>query len=121
MNREQAAKLLPIIQAWVEGKEIECKSLLNPNPHWFPIMIHDNHDFSHNWEYRIKSEVKEGWINIYPPEDNMFYQNRTLANRVIGNSGGVYLDEEMADIANEKNGNNRVACIKITYTEGEGL
>lgn len=104
MNREQATKLLPIIQAWVEGKDIECKDHLNLSPHWLPITCQDNHYFSHTWEYRIKPEVKDRWANVY-------------GNR--GPSvGTVWLTKELAD-ANQAQG--RTACIKFTYTEGEGL
>ena len=53
MTRENAKKLLPIIQAYVDGKEIECKGLYDD---W-----HSSEDFNFDCEpenYRIKTEPK---------------------------------------------------------------
>lgn len=54
MNRQQAKELLPIIQAFAEGKTIEvrCKSKYNPGE-WIETAIPSFYD-SH--EYRIKPE-----------------------------------------------------------------
>ena len=53
MTRENAKKLLPIIQAYADGKEIECKDL---HDDW-----HSSEDFNFDSEpenYRIKKEPK---------------------------------------------------------------
>lgn len=61
MTREQAKKLLPIMQAFAEGKTIQyyCKS---ENPYWVdigPNEVNQNVDFSNDTSrYRIKPKPK---------------------------------------------------------------
>lgn len=60
MTRERARELLPVIQGWVEGKElqiqitdevwIECK-----DPSW-----------NFDTKYRIKPSLKEFWVEVTP-------------------------------------------------------
>lgn len=57
MNREQAKKLLPIIQAFAEGKAIEVRSNSKYNPgEWIETTTPTFDIKSH--EYRIKPEPK---------------------------------------------------------------
>lgn len=57
MNREQAKKLLPIIQAFAEGKTIEIRSNSKYNPgEWIETATPTFDIKSH--EYRIKPEPK---------------------------------------------------------------
>lgn len=104
MNREQAAKLLPIIQAFAEGKEIQFFNVTIPENGW----VEDKdlfHFGANNLKYRIKAEKKTGWINLYPSGPyNQIYSTKEQAN----NSASFQQD-------------NRIACIQITYEEGEGL
>lgn len=60
MNREQAKKLLPIIAAFAEGKEIQCFNNTYPSGGWFHV---ENPEWKENCEYRIKPEpvVVEKW------------------------------------------------------------
>lgn len=54
MTREDAKKLLPIIQAFAEGKAIQVRTANRP---WFDLL--DNKlEISKIFEYRIKSEPK---------------------------------------------------------------
>ena len=53
MTREKAKELLPIIQAWAEGKEVE---IFNSSKEWTKA-INLNFTLSHEY-YRIKSEPK---------------------------------------------------------------
>lgn len=58
MNREQAKELLPIIQAFADGKTIQYYST-HPAPHWEDILSNERVDFSKNSsKYRIKPEPK---------------------------------------------------------------
>ena len=52
MTREKAKELLPIVQAYAEGKEIEYRGL---DGAW---LDNDDMDFNPNWTYRIKPEPK---------------------------------------------------------------
>ena len=97
MNRERAKELLPIIQAYAEGKEIECAP--EDGYEWFPCPCPA---WSITNKYRIKQEPKTGWINIYRDIDEVsLYPSRQYAD----------------DVAHP----SRIACIQITYYEGEGL
>lgn len=98
MNREQAKALLPIIQAYAEGKEIEMASLVrgwhNPGQLVFAF------DASPS-SYRIKPEKKTFWIHLYDyGPGTVFYPTKQAA---ADDSYGVK------------------AIIQITYEEGEGL
>lgn len=56
MNRQQAKELLPIIQAFAEGKPIEKKAILEDESKWREVKLPTfNIDISN---YRIKSEPK---------------------------------------------------------------
>ena len=54
MNRKEAAKLLPIIQAYAEGKAIESRCIKGDTSLWY-----DDKDpsFDDDFEYRIKPEI----------------------------------------------------------------
>ena len=55
MNRNQAKALLPIIQAYAEGKAIESRCIKGDTSLWY-----DDEDpsFDNDFEYRIKPELK---------------------------------------------------------------
>ena len=55
MNRKEAAELLPIIQAYAEGKVIESRCIKGDTSLWY-----DDKDpsFDNDFEYRIKPEPK---------------------------------------------------------------
>lgn len=58
MNRQQAKELLPIIQAFADGKTIQynCE---NENPQWMDVQPNERVDFSqHPSRYRIKPAQK---------------------------------------------------------------
>lgn len=59
MNREQAKELLPIIQAFAEGKTIQFLSLTETEEWWKDIQCDKDVKFNyHSSRYRIKTEPK---------------------------------------------------------------
>ena len=58
MNRERARELLPTIQAFAEGRDIECKGYESLK--WFKIIVPDFDD--NKREFRIKPEPFECWV-----------------------------------------------------------
>jgi len=93
-----------VIIAWAEGKEIQSRYMA-PGAAWTDHKCPTStqsasfmpafNDVEYLW--RVKPETKTGWINIYPS----IHRDRATADRG----------------ATER----RIACIQITYTEGEGL
>lgn len=71
MNRERAKALLPIIQAFAEGKTIQAKA---NTIGWYDI-DEPGWEYSVNTEteYRIKPEPREFWIRKRPMEDMYVY------------------------------------------------
>ncbi len=72
MNRERAKELLPIIQAYAEGKEIEYKWISDddgPDGAW----ITPDGTFESGGEYRIKPEPFECWVNVYDTDGKSRY------------------------------------------------
>ena len=63
MDRERAKELLPIIQAFAEGKSIEGRPC--PNSEWGPVTT--SH-FMDGWEFRIKPEPRVFWLDIHDLE-----------------------------------------------------
>lgn len=58
MTREDAKKLLPIIQAFAEGRTIQYRINCNETAIWDDV-DKNYHDFSpHSFQYRIKPESK---------------------------------------------------------------
>lgn len=102
MNRERAKELLPIIQAYAEGKDIQWYSTAlyrwedAPAPDW-----HDRR------EYRIKPEpiVVHGWAGVY----------RTKVPCSIGfRFGSVYPTKEIAqaNVADD----SCIDIVEVNYT-----
>jgi hypothetical protein len=114
MNREQAKTLLPIIQAFAEGKEIQYISKISPERGWIDYKYSPftqqvewsifNHN-PHYYQWRIKPEKKTGWIVIFKRGSNNTYTVR----------------QHKEDITQMYNHNDIEAVIPITYEEGEGL
>ena len=55
MNREEAKKLAPVIQAYAEGKTVQYKTDDGWHDSTYP-------GFSHYFEWRVKPETKEVWV-----------------------------------------------------------
>lgn len=67
-SREQIKNLLPILQAFAEGKPIQIRIR---GEDW--SNCHNTDDFilydemqENDYEYRIKPEKKSGWVLVYP-------------------------------------------------------
>lgn len=55
MNRNQAKQLLPVIQAYVEGKTIQSRCIKGDTSLWYD---EEDPSFDEDFEYRIKQEPK---------------------------------------------------------------
>ena len=64
MNRERAKKLLPIIQAFADGAEIEWKGGVGVG--WRT----SDGAFANGIEYRIKPKPREGYVRLEDIHDN---------------------------------------------------
>ena len=65
MNRERAKELLPIIQAFSDGEEIEfCspENISGPQTEWESVQ--ENPNWHTAYKYRIKPKSREFWITI---------------------------------------------------------
>lgn len=98
MDRNQANKLLPIIQAYAEGKAIESRCIKGDTSLWY-----DDKDpsFDDDFEYRIKPEPKYrpfkdaeecwqevlkhqpfGWVKLKDTESG-YYLLKGIASQVV--------------------------------------
>lgn len=94
MNRNQAKALLPIIQAYAEGKAIESRCIKGDKSLWY-----DDEDpsFDNDFEYRIKSEPKyrpfndaeECWAEMqkHQPFGWIIFPNGEVNSLIIFNEG----------------------------------
>lgn len=60
MNREQAKQLLPIIQAFADGADVQA---VRGEGTWFDV---ENPRFYGGDNYRIKQKPLERWLTYYP-------------------------------------------------------
>ncbi len=80
MNRERVKELLPIIQAFAEGKQIEWKY---PRDSMWVRGIHSLNDLiADGIELRIKPESFECWVTIWPSEE------MTASHNYAGSAAG---------------------------------
>ena len=86
-----------VFAAYVDGKALEelCADGTYRNCCGYPDFLH------HQSVIRVKTEPMTRWFNIYDDGDGTTYETRKEA------------DESAA--------NDRIACIEIKYTKGEGL
>lgn len=96
MDIEQTKKAIEVMQAFVDGKEIEVRCA--GYEHWSPICVDPLWNWS-EFDYRIakRKETRTGWINVYPGRG----------------AAGVYATKENADFYGKDT--DRIACIKIEY------
>lgn len=87
MTRKRAEELLPVIQAFAEGKEIEFKH--KEGDEWF---TQDYYVWDEDYEYRIKPEPREWYINIYDSDDSYMHNTKIQADNM---------------------GKGRIECIKV--------
>ena len=80
MTREKIKELLPVLQAYAEGKEIQYK--LSPTDNWWTCEKCENITFQDDIEYRIKPEEE-----LYTIEQNAG-ENR-IEGGVLSVSGSV--------------------------------
>ena len=110
MNRNQAKALLPIIQAYAEGKAIESRCIKGDTSLWY-----DDKDpsFDDDFEYRIKQEPKYrpfknaeecwaemqkhqpfGWIKSYEVYLNITYVGDEQVYLADPDGGAILLDSK---------------------------
>ena len=71
MNKEKAAKLIPIMQAYVDGKEIEFQTVFGT---WITL---DDPNFYADSKYRIKPrEIK---VYIYETPEGFLFPSESMA------------------------------------------
>ena len=92
MNRERAKELLPVIQAFAEGKTVQIKYGDGWEDLGEPVF-----DFS--GEYRIKPEPLECWVNVYPTAIDSFQSKKSAEN----NSGtrAIRIAVHMREVADD--------------------
>lgn len=93
MDRNQSKELLPIIQAYAEGKTIQSRCIKGDTPLWYD---EEDPSFDNDFEYRIKPESKyrpfkdseECWNEmlkhqpfgyVYFPDDKLYHNIIMLA------------------------------------------
>ncbi len=98
MTRVQLLKHWAVIEAFRNGKQIQAR--LPGVPDGWVWSDTTDPAFSLGVDYRIKPEPKKMWVNVYP------------------SYGTVRFSRQCADAAANS---TRIACVEVTYTEGEGL
>ena len=120
MDRNQAKALLPIIQAYAEGKAIESRCIKGDTSLWY-----DDEDpsFDDDFEYRIKPEPKyrpfanaeECWVEMCKHHPFGWVKTKQGTHRLI-----VLIDEErlMAGAQNIEWSYRTLFNEKFTFVDG---
>ena len=81
MTRARTKLLLPVLQAWAEGKEIEYR--LVHGTEWVQCRRENEPDFKlEGLEWRLKPEPRRFWLNLYPGAQPAIYghESQSLAD-----------------------------------------
>ena len=87
MNRERAKELLPIIQAYVEGKDIQFRSNEYEGS-WIDMPTEDEltRTFpAEDYQYRIKPEPMEVWLVFHNDTFIAKFNNKVAAHEYMPN------------------------------------
>jgi hypothetical protein len=92
MNRERARELLPIIQAFAEGKDVQYKA---NNGRWVCSTLPT---FIDNYEWRVKPEPLECWVAFNAETNNPVITgiSKEYLENIIGTMDG-YRVERMVE------------------------
>lgn len=103
-------KWYDVIVAWAEGKTIQYKDVrVAGTTSWNDVPAMGTPRFDEiRCDWRVKPERKVGWINIYRTSDGQ------------DTVGKLHSTKEDALIFS-KSSSCIVACVKLSYIEGEGL
>jgi len=83
MNRERVKELLPVFQAYAEGKDIEMRDPDDPLDKWGVI---SEPAFARSLEYRIKPEPRVIYVNEYPGGAPTCYLDKTVAKELAASN-----------------------------------
>ena len=105
-----------VIKAWADGKTIQYQ-LIESSP-WSSDPLGVWLDYNEQlqapavhiscYQWRIKPESKTGWINLYSDDTH-------------SPESGIIYPDKLSAIKGRDTTRKCIACIEITYTEGEGL
>jgi hypothetical protein len=95
MNREQTKAMLPFLQAFAEGKDVQYQNFVG---NW--VTLASIGESEQPERYRIKPEPVVRYANIYPSMRD----------------SGLHLTRELAD---NRACHSRIACIRIEFEEGQ--
>lgn len=97
MTPEQAKTVLPFIQAYIAGKKIQFYN--KARGQWVTV---SDPSFTPYVTWRIMPEKKTFWLNIYSDASDLCtHDTKTEADKAALPS--------------------RIACVQVTYEDGEGL
>jgi hypothetical protein len=88
MTKDQAKELIPIMQAWVDGKVIQYRDRMRNDVGWTESTPYPTLEFNpHLFEYRIKPEPQHIWRVSYEFGDTYDYSSKEPAMKRMQNSG----------------------------------
>jgi hypothetical protein len=89
MNREQTKAMLPFLQAFAEGKDVQYQNFVG---NW--VTLASIGESEQPDRYRIKPEPKRGYINLY--HDQPSSKSRAEADKLasLGRIACVYIEFE---------------------------
>lgn len=80
MTKEKAKELLPIIQAFADGRTLQWKENESLHPNWINVTGNNcNFDVS-LYEWRIKPEPREFWLCVWIDDSVSTYFSEEEAN-----------------------------------------
>ena len=101
-------QVIAVMQAYVDGKEIQVRERFThkrEDAGWADMIPHIPRWDWNSCEYRVKPQVHEYWLNVYPKGVNKLF----------------IVSAPTREDADKNSTTARIACIKISFTEGEGL
>lgn len=83
MTREQAKSLLPVIQAFADGKDVQVRvdggQWITRHSKEVPYLNFDNE----SWEWRVKPQPREWWIIQFSNGVTSVHNNKSITESFI--------------------------------------
>ena len=93
MNKQEIKEIIPVLQAWIDGKTIQYQI---PDDTWADVVdaVHPN-----EYEYRIKPEPREFWINPFNiPKTGGFHVSAGITDTAQPLDNWIHVREVLDDV-----------------------
>lgn len=94
MTRDRAKEILPVIQAYAQGKAVQYKPNLTPQSEWRDVSIIVGDCLDGDSFYRVKPEPRIWWLVVYKGTITTF-EDQVSATKFFSGIGEIIRVQEV--------------------------